>query len=125
MKNLKNIISSLPAVLVALLPQLFCPACWPAYTSILSSLGIGFVNYSPVLMPVTIVFLLVALAGILFKCKTRRGFYPFFLGLAAAVAIVVGKFVLNLQSVLYLGILFLVVASVWNAWPKKSAVCPS
>ncbi len=125
MKNLKSIVASLPAVLVALLPQLFCPACWPAYASLLSSLGIGFVNYSPVLMPLTIIFLLVAMGGLIYKCKTRRGYLPFLLGVTAAAGIVFGKFVLDMQTVLYFSIFFLVVASVWNVWPKKTAECPT
>ena len=124
MVNLKNAISSLPALLIALLPQLFCPACWPAYTSILSSLGIGFINYSPLLFPLTALSLLVAIGGIFYKAETRRGYYPFFLAIIATAVILIGKFALEISIALYAGILLLLIASVWNAWPKKVAVCP-
>ncbi len=52
----------LPAVGVAFLPKLACPACWPAYAGLLSSLGIGFFDYTPYLLPLTAVFVLVAIA---------------------------------------------------------------
>jgi mercuric ion transport protein len=32
----------LPAIGVAMLPKLACPACWPAYAGLLSSVGLGF-----------------------------------------------------------------------------------
>ncbi|NOQ35334.1 MAG: hypothetical protein GQ569_05495 [Methylococcaceae bacterium] len=123
MINLKNTIASLPAVLVALLPQLFCPACWPAYTSILSSLGIGFINYSPLLFPLTALFLLIAIGGIFYKAETRRGYSPFFLAIVASAIILIGKFALEISMALYAGIGLLLIASVWNALPKKEAVC--
>lgn len=125
MLKLKNSIATLPAVLIALLPQLFCPACWPAYTSILSSLGIGFVNYSPLLLPLTGLFLLMAIGGIVYKAETRQGYYPFFLAILASALIILAKFVVGMSMVLYVGILLLLIASVWNAWPKKVAVCAS
>ena len=123
MPHFKNVITSIPAVFVALLPQLFCPACWPAYTSILSSIGIGFINYSPFLLPVTIFFLIVALAGIVYKAQSRNDYAPFIVGLLAAIGIVVSKFLIEMQMALYLSTLLLLAASVWNIWPRKDAAC--
>ena len=34
-----------PAIASALLPKLTCPACWPAYAGLLSTLGLGFVDF--------------------------------------------------------------------------------
>ena len=123
MKKPYSFIATLPAVAVALLPQLFCPACWPAYASILSSLGIGFINYSPWLLPLTIIFLAIALTGIYYKANLRRGYLPFILALVAALGIVAGKFVFEQEMYLYAGTFLLLIASIWNIWPKKQAVC--
>jgi len=125
MNNLKHLLTSLPAVLMALLPQLFCPACWPAYTSILSLFGIGFVNYSPFLLPITILFLGISLMGIFYKAKTRQGYYPFFLAIVASTIILIGKFAVEIPSALYIGIFLLLTASIWNVWPQKNSACAS
>ena len=125
MKKLYSLIAAFPAVAVALLPQLFCPACWPAYASILSSLGIGFINYSPFLLPLTIIFIGAALAGIFYKANSRRGYLPFILALVAATGILGSKFVFEETIYLYSSTILLLAASVWNVWPKKSAACPT
>jgi len=39
---IKRILTSLPGIGAALLPNATCPACWPVYAGILSSLGLGF-----------------------------------------------------------------------------------
>ncbi|MGR9072223.1 MAG: MerC domain-containing protein [Gammaproteobacteria bacterium] len=114
----KSVAAALPAAAAALLPQLFCPACWPAYTALLSSLGVGFINYSPWLLPVTIIFLALAVAMLFFQAKKRKKFEPFYLGLAAAFAVLLGKFLLSMNAVVYAGVACLISASVWNAWPR-------
>ena len=38
----KSAIAAAPGVAIALLPKVFCPACWPAYAAALSALGLGF-----------------------------------------------------------------------------------
>lgn len=109
----------LPAAGAALLPKLTCPACWPAYAALLSSLGVGFVDYTPWLFPATAVFLVITLA--LLAWRPRRGYRPLALGLAASVAVLVGKFVFDSEPAVYVGIAVLAAASAWNAWPGKSA----
>jgi len=37
---IKRILTSLPGIGAALLPNATCPACWPVYAGILSSLGL-------------------------------------------------------------------------------------
>jgi len=48
-------LATIPAAAVAVMPALACPACWPAYASLLGSLGLGFMIESTYLMPITIV----------------------------------------------------------------------
>jgi len=113
----------LPAAGAALLPKLSCPACWPAYAAILSSLGVGFVDYTPWLFPATAVFLVVTLA--LLAWRPRRGFLPLALGLAASAAVLIGKFAYDSEFTVYAGVALLAVASLWNAWPRRAAACPA
>lgn len=110
----------LPAIGAALLPKLTCPVCWPAYAAVLSALGVGFVDYTPYLMPLTVVFLAVTLA--ILAWRPRRGYAPLGLGIAASAIVLAGKFLFDSDIAVYTGIVFLVGASGWNAWPKKPAL---
>jgi hypothetical protein len=122
----RNTISLLPAIGTALMPKLVCPACWPAYTGILSALGLGFVNYSPFLLPLTALFLVAVLVTLAWRAKTRRGYAPLAIGVVAAVIVLVGKFHFESDPATYAGIALLVGASLWNAWPRRNQTesCP-
>jgi hypothetical protein len=122
----RGAIPLLPAVGTALLPKLVCPACWPAYTGILSALGLGFVNYSPFLLPFTALFLVAVVVTLAWRAKTRRGYTPLAMGVVAAVIVLVGKFHFESDPATYAGIALLVGASLWNAWPRRNQTesCP-
>jgi len=107
-----------PAVAVSLLPKAVCPICSPAYAAVLSSVGLGFLA-TTYLLPVTVGFLTVALAALAFRASNRRGFGPFGIGVIAAALVVGGKFWLGSDSTTYVGVGLLVVASIWNAIPKR------
>ena len=107
----------LPAIGVALLPKLFCPACWPAYAGLLSTLGIGFVDYTPYLLPLTLVFLMIAIAALTYRAKNRHGYKPLLVGLLASSILIVGKFHYDSDIGMYIGLSFLILASLWNTWP--------
>ena len=113
--------ATLPSVGVALLPKLTCPVCWPAYTALLSSVGISFVNYTPYLLPTMALFLAVALSALAYRATARRGYGPFWLGVLGALGLLAGQFVFESQPGLYLGAGLLVGASVWNIWPRRRA----
>lgn len=120
-------VSLLPAIGTALMPKLVCPACWPAYTGLLGALGLGFINYSPILLPLTAVFLAAVLATLAWRAKTRRGYAPLALGIVAALVLLIGKFQFDSDAATYAGISLLVGASLWNSWPRRnrSASCPA
>ncbi len=44
---------ALPSVGVSILPKLACPACWPAYAGLLSSVGLGFLISTVYLLPLS------------------------------------------------------------------------
>jgi len=112
-------VSIVPSVGVALLPKLTCPLCWPAYTALLSTAGIGFIDYTPYLLPLTTVFLAITLWALGYRAQLRRGFGPFWLGVLGSISIVAGKFILENQAGLYVGVAILLGASLWNIWPQK------
>ena len=115
----KHGLIALPGIGVSLLPKLTCPLCWPAYAGLLSSVGLGFLISAKYLLPLTLAFLLLALATLAFKARTRRGYAPFVLGVVAAVGVMLGKFEWDSNSALYGAVGLLIVASLWNVWPKK------
>jgi hypothetical protein len=120
---------ALPGVGVSILPKLACPACWPAYAGLLSSVGLGFLISTVYLLPLTVVFLVLALAALVFRANKRRGYGPFVVGLVAGSAVLLGKFVLESNLIVYSALGFLVIASLWNAWPLadmagETAKCP-
>ncbi len=74
---------------------------------------------SAYLLPLTIAVFTVALAALGFRARRRRGYGPFVLGVMAALVLIVGKFVIESNMVVYAGIAALVTASLWNSWPRR------
>ena len=119
--GLQGWIAVLPAIGVAMLPKLACPACWPAYAGLLGSLGLGFLIHTKYLLLLTALFLVGAVAALGFRARRRRGFGPFAVGVVAAAVVIAGKFVFDFDPAMYGGVALLVGASLWNSWPRKLA----
>ncbi len=113
---------SLPAISVALTPKLVCPACWPAYSALLSSLGLGFIPTAPYLFALTLVFLALAVIPLAVVAWATRQSLPFLLATLASVAIVAGKFSFDSKAATYVGVALLMTA--W-LWPRHARSCPS
>jgi hypothetical protein len=110
---------ALPSVGVSLLPKLACPACWPAYAGLLTSLGLGFLISVAYLLPLTAGFLVLALAAMAFRARDRDGYGPFVLGSVAAAGVLIGKFVWESNPIMYGAAGLLVISSLWNTWPRR------
>lgn len=123
----RSSLAATPGIAFAFLPKLACPACWPAYAGLLSSVGLGFLLDETYLLPLTAAFLLLTVGALAFRAQTRRGYGPFVLGLAAAGGVLAGKFSFGSDIAMYGGGAVLVAASIWNAWPlrDKAAACPA
>jgi hypothetical protein len=115
----RSSLATVPGIAFAFFPTLACPACWPAYAGLLSSVGLGFLLDTASLFPLTAVVLGLAVGALAFRARTRRGFGSFGVGLAAAVVVLIGQFVFESDAAMYGGIGWLVAASLWNAWPKR------
>jgi hypothetical protein len=113
---------ALPGLGISVLPKLACPACWPAYAGLLSSVGLGFLISTAYLLPLTAVFLALALGALAFRASKRHGYGPFLLGLVAAISTLLGKFVWESNPTTYGAVGLLVIASLWNAWPSRDTL---
>lgn len=126
-KGWRAMLAVIPAAGTALLPWGTCPACWPAYVGVLSSLGLGFIDYTPYLLPLTLVFLAVAVASLGYRAK-GRGYGPLILGVLAAGVVVLSKFAFSSETGTWGGIGLLIAASGWNSWPRpkeRGGYCPA
>lgn len=120
-----SLVTVMPGSGAALLPIGTCPACWPAYAGFLTSVGLGFLLNQNFLLPMTIALLGLALASLAYRARARRGYGPLSVGVVAVSLMLTGKFVLSLSSLLYLGLIVLMGASVWNSWPHRAAASGS
>ncbi len=116
----KQGVLALPGVAVSLLPKLVCPMCWPAYAGLLSSVGLGFLISAAYLLPFTAGFLALALAAMGFRANSRHGYGPFLLGVIATVGVLLGKFRWESKATMYGAVGLLVLASLWNTWPRRA-----
>lgn len=114
-----GIISSSGASVLALIPAISCPLCWPAYTALLSALGVGFFNYSPYLISI-----LIALIGFVsfFMWRDYRShnrILPFFLALIGGTLVIIAKIIYPNDTLIYTGIASLIIASIVNIFYVK------
>ena len=110
----------LPAIGAALVPGLTCPACWPAYATLLSALGLPFVPTTPYLLPLTSGLLLVALAALAYRAASV---VPVAVGLAASAVILLDKFVTASNAITWAGAALIVAASLLRR--RAPASCPA
>lgn len=105
-------ITILPAFAAALVPK--CPLCWMA---ILRSLGLGSSISAAWLQPLTLFFLVVALAAIAYRAHRRRAYGAPILRISAAMIIYVSRFIIRPDVGTYRGGAALMGASLWNSRP--------
>jgi len=117
-----EIAAVVPAVGASLLPSLSCPACWPAYTSLLSAVGLSFLGESKYLLWLNAAALLASLI-VLFRRARQASYIPVSIGALAAVLILSGKFILNSNLTNWLGAAALLAAFVWSGTKSKPASC--
>ena len=108
-------------VLARLLPIAACTACWPAYTSVLSSLGITAVGSGRGHL-LTVSLLLTGAMGMLaFDAYQNRRFTPLMFGVPGAGAILVANLSSSVYSS-YAGSVLLLAAAVLNVVHNRRRV---
>ena len=113
----------LPAAGLALLPKLTCPVCWPAYSAALSALGLGFVDYTPYLLPLTALFVAVSLIALAVTARRRRAYLPLVAGALGASVLLFGRFAFDSDLATYAGIALLVIAPFLAGLRRPAAAC--
>lgn len=86
----------------------------------LTSIGLGFLISVRYLVPLTVAFLVLALAAMFFRAKDRRGYGPFLLAALAAGGVLLGKFVWDSRHTMYGAIGVLAIASLWDTWHGRA-----
>jgi mercuric ion transport protein len=121
------VFASFPAIGTALLPKLTCPLCFPAYAALLSAMGLEFIDYTPYLLPLTIVFLAIALGTLVAQAKRTGRWGALLTGVTASAIVVLGKFAFELDWLTTAGIGLLIVAILFSMRKKAATVisCPA
>ena len=102
----------------------FCPICIPAIGAFLASIGLGFLLTTKILHGLLIFMLILAVGGIAFSVfKEHKKIGPLLLALPGAVFIYLARWVLLNNMWLYLGVVLLMSASIWNLWLRKKMSC--
>lgn len=112
--------AAMPGVGVSLLVAAKCPACWLAYAGLLTMPGVAWLVGETSLMLVTVGLLGIALASLAYRANARRGYKPLAFGVVAVGLIIIEKWWLASPALLAVGLVFLVGASLWNAWPRQA-----
>lgn len=117
-KHRRATLLTISSALLAVAPK--CPICFLAYFGIFGVATASASAYRAWLAPITAIWLALTVAMLAFRRGGQRGFGPALLGLCAALAVFVGKFIFNDQVSVYAGIAALVAAVVWRSWSRKS-----
>ena len=123
-----GIIVAIPGILASLLPAASCPLCWGAWAGVLSAAGFSFLFQRIWIIPLMIIFLSISLFAMGHRARQRHGFGPLTAGIVATIFMFIGKFVWPLGWLLYIGVGMLLIASIWNTWPRMKATpktCPA
>ncbi len=119
--------ASFPALGVAFLPKLTCPLCFPAYAALLSALGIEFVDYTPYLVPLTAIFLAIALGVLALQAKRSGNITALLIGTAAAAIVLIDKLYFDSTLLATAGVILLVIAILLGnrARSTTTPACPA
>ncbi|MEQ8427532.1 MAG: hypothetical protein RLT87_00285 [Gammaproteobacteria bacterium] len=113
-------ITAIPVMLLALLPKVVCPFCWPLYTGMLGAIGVNFINYTPYLFPLLTLFLILTIAGLVIGAKGNKQYKPVYLGVLSSIFILLGKTLFETNVLIYSGIVGLIVSVIWQSRIKSS-----
>lgn len=119
--------ASSPALGTALLPKLTCPLCFPAYAALLSALGIEFIDYTPYLIPLTAIFLTIALGVLALQARRTGNITALLIGVAAAAIVLIDKFYFDSTILATGGVILLIIAILLGNRQKSSTTpaCPA
>ncbi|MEW6144147.1 MAG: MerC domain-containing protein [Thermodesulfobacteriota bacterium] len=112
-------IAGLGAVGAVFLPKFICPACWPVYAGILSTMGLGFLLHGVSLLILSVTLLGLALLVFALRGRKRGSFLPFWIGLVGVSLVLTGKFFWINNFSAYAGAAFLMLAVIVDVRPLR------
>lgn len=95
----------------------------PFIVAALTAVGLGFLRSDPILWPLMIGSLLVALWGLWRGRRSHGMLWPFAVGLLAAAALIAGVIFVHgfpARELIYFGSAAVIAASVWNVTARRS-----
>jgi hypothetical protein len=99
----------------ALVAALACPACFPIFAALSAALGFGvFRPFEGIVFYVFQAFALLTLIGLTISCIRHRRLVPVLLGLVGVGLLAYAFYYSYSVIAVYLGLLGLVVATIWN-----------
>ena len=104
------------SVLLAVAPK--CPFCLMAFFGAVGSAAVTAPFYRAWLAPLTAIWLGLTVGVLALPSGGGRRYGPVLLGLLAGLAVFGGKFVLDNQALVYVGIFALLGAAIWRAWQR-------
>jgi hypothetical protein len=103
-----------------------CPFCLWALFGTFGVAAMSGSVYRVWLPPITAIWLALSVGALVFRSGGQRRYGPALLALFAGLAVFVGKFILNIHALVYVGIAALLGAAVWRVWlsaPATSELC--
>ena len=117
--NVRRFAAAIPAVAIALVSHAgVCPACWPLIGGLMSALGATFLIQTRILLPLMILCLALAVAGL--SHRVRGDYRPLALSILASGLILVGRFGLDAAALTMGGACLLLGAYALGFWMPRS-----
>jgi hypothetical protein len=107
--------------LVGSLLALLCCLGFGPLIALLSGIGAGFLVHDAVLAPLLVVFLVIGSIGLGITYRRHRAIGPLVVYTSCVAAILISTFVSFIAPLVWLGILGLIAASVWDYFLGKWA----
>lgn len=119
----KSNLSLWSAIGIFLLPK--CPICWAAYMSFFSGLGFSTITYQSWWLPLMILILGLSIGATLYQAYQQKRKTYMLLTIIGTILLLVGKLILNINSLVYLGLATFFVAYLRHQFILKNSIFSS
>ncbi|MBI5466825.1 MAG: MerC domain-containing protein [Candidatus Kerfeldbacteria bacterium] len=112
---MRRLLAGVAGVFSGILPVAACPACWPAYAGVLSSLGISVLGFGTGHFVLAGILLAIAMGMLVYDWKRHHNRpWPLMLGLLGCAFVVASNTYFYQPIVSYAGSASFLSAAIWN-----------